>query len=371
MSFVVKNAIIHSITKKQNVTVVEKIVKKTRLLDVQNAAVISLVEGVNGLLGKPGNTLSYGQFGNDMREGQFPSKFGNYLPLEAQDAEFLKISHCALSELADQAAQKSGSTGGHILVSSYESEGKPFFLVAMIKQRGGIVLDDDYVPQEIVEVDLSKVHQAARINISRYLEVMSLPSATESDDEVPEDRTYLAFLGVRGDNQAAGYFLLALGCTKGVGSSRATINVVTAVVDFFSRPELRNHLQDARSAVSTYLYSKLDSGQDAVLSEIAYCVTGVLKSRQEEFIEEFKVYLNSENAKVPAAFPVHGATLRKSTRIKAENKNNWTIQFERRLLGRTPNSTIYFDEKRKSLTFNGIDDATVSEITAELALRTQ
>lgn len=366
MTFVLKRAIIHSISKEKNTTVIAAIVKKTILLPVDNVAVLNLVQGVNGLLGKPGNILSYGQFADDMRGGKFPVSFSDYVFNLDDDNEFLELSYCALDQLADRAREESFATGGHLLVAAYDNDASPFFLVAMIKQRGGIILDAEYVPKTIEEVDMSKVHQAARVNINRYKEVSGLAPADDAADV--EDRTYLAFVGARTD-PAAGYFVAALGCTKGMASSRATSNVIAAVDAFFKTPDLKHHRAEAKNAVIAYLSERLHSGLDATVTDIAFRAGAVLKSNQEEVIEEFRIYLNSEQVKVPAAFPVHRTTLNKNTRIKGEKTGSWSVQFEKVALGNSPNSSIYFDAKKKSLTFNGVPDDVANEIQSELDAR--
>lgn len=368
MSFEIHHAVIHGFTKESNTNEVTDVVKKNTVLDCELPAVVSLVKGVNSLLGKPGNILSYGQFGDDMRQGKFPSGFDAYIGNATTEKKFLKLSHMALDELVNEARQENFATGGNLLIAYYSSDGRPFFLVAMIKQRGGIQLDANFVPVEIVEVDLSKVHQAARINLNRYAEVKSLPAASDEDGD-SEDRTYLSFVGAqRAAGQAAGYFIKALGCTKGIASSRATQNAIEAVKEFFNRPELKKHRVTARNAVAAYLQEKLQSGHNAVLTEIAHAATACLAGTQEEVVEDLKGYLNNEKSKVPAVFAVHGGTLKKNTRIKAEGPS-WSVQFDRSSLGKTQNSTVFFNEANKSLTFNNIDEKTMKEISDELALR--
>lgn len=368
MSFEVQYAVIHSFTKEPNTTVLKRIVKKVKTIDVALPAVVALVKGVNGLLGKTGNILSYGQFGDDMRQGPFPSQFDSYQTAVPNSESFLSLSHVAVDELAKEAAEEPFATGGHILVATYSSDGRPFFLVAMIKQRGGIQLDKDYVPIEITEIDLSKVYQAARVNVQRYLDVKTLEPEVISEDRISEDRTYLAFLGQGTHNQASGYFVKALGCTKGIGSSRATQNALDAVHDFFGRADLKPFRVDARNAVASYLDGKAKSGQNAILTELAFCATGHLQATQEIIIDDFKSYLNSDSAKVPAAFAVHKATLKKGTRIRAEMPS-YSFQFERQSLGDSNNSAVFFNAANKSITFNKLDEKTIKEITAELALR--
>lgn len=371
MALTLNHAVIHSFTKEAHTSEIRAITKKKLVLDIDNPAVFSLVTGVNSLLGKTGNILSYGQFGDDMRQGPFPHAFDGFVRAQVTDPLFLDLSHLAVQELAAEAQKENLATGGHILVAGYESEQKPFFLVAMIKERGGIQLDKDYVPIEINEVDLSKVYQAARISVSRYLEVVALPDEVLGPDDIPEDRTYLAFLGQGTHNQASGYFVKALGCTKGVASSRATSNVIKAVNDFFSSPLLKPHRAKARFAVEGYLQQQLTVKKDALLIDIAHCATSVLVEKQGDHLELLKEFLNSEKVKVPAAFPVHATTLKKSTKIKAESAKGWSTQFDRRLLGNTDRAEVFFDAKNQTLTFTGLDEATVKNLQDELDSRTE
>lgn len=368
MAFTLTHAVIHSFTKAAHSSVIDLIVRKEKVLDIAKPAVLSLVTGVNSMLGKPGNILSYGQFGDDMRQGPFPASFDGFVRAAPTNPSFLSLSHRAVMELAGEAQKEILSTGGHILVAAYRSELKSFFLVAMIKERGGIQLDSEYVPIEITEVDLSKVYQAARINITRYLEVTALPDEDLGPEDIPEDRAYLSFLGQGTQNQASGYFVKALGCTKGIASSRATKNAITAVTDFFSEPELKPFRAKAKFAVEAYLQQQLLNRKDALLTEISHAATSFLLEKQEAHLDLFKEYLNSDRTKVPAAFPVHAGTLKKSTKIKAESKG-WSAQFDRRLLGSTDKAEVFFNPKSNSLTFTGLDDSAIKEIQDELASR--
>jgi len=53
-----KTAIIHSFKKIVHTDLVSDVVKKDVVLDTQNPALESLVEGINGLIGKEGNSES-------------------------------------------------------------------------------------------------------------------------------------------------------------------------------------------------------------------------------------------------------------------------------------------------------------------------
>lgn len=373
MSFELKYAIIHSFTKESKQSYATNIVKKTALLKNELPAVMSLVQGVSALLGKPGNILSYGQFSNDMRQGKFPAEFDCYSSKPLDPAAFISMSHLAVDELAAASESESFSTGGHILVSYYLVDNKKFVLVAMIKQRGGVSLDKDYVPIAVTEIDLSKVHQAARINLSRYVEVASQPRFSNDENEnenedVVEERTYLSFVGQGTHNLASGYFVKALGCTKGISSSRATGNVISAVRTFFSSAELKPHRSAACNGVIAYLKKKLDAKENAVLNDLVYAAIVTLTEGQSAVIDDLKEFLNDERTKIPAEFAIHAPTLRKKTMIKGETAN-WTVQFEQGMLGLTANAAIIYNENKKTLTFTNLGKKLISDIESELKKR--
>lgn len=369
MAFELSHAVIHSFSKEANTSLVTDVVKKEVLLNSELPAVVSLVTGVVRLLGKAGNAVSYGQFGDDMRQGPFPAAFDAYTSNIADQNSFLQISHTALDELVAQAKDEPLSTGGHILVAQYTNDTTPFTVVAMIKQKGGVSLDKDYVPVEITEIDLTKVHQAARINLSRYKEVSATPPSTDEQGEDDVDMTYLCFLGQGRNNQASGYFVKALGCTKGIASSRATQNAIKAVEKYFSEAALKKYRTKARDAVVTYLQKKLTTGENASLDEICHAASSCVPAEEQENVAQLKEFLNNEQNQVPAQFSVHESTLKKRIRIKAD-AGNWSIQFEQQILGTTPDSIICYNKESKTLTISSLTDQLIKSIETEIQSRT-
>jgi nucleoid-associated protein len=365
MSFELTHAVIHGFTKEANTSVVTSVVEKEVLLDSGLPAVISLVSQVSRLLGQPGNAVTYGQFADDLRQGRFPPKFREHAGALFDPASFLTLSHIAVAELAAQAEEEPLSTGGHILVAQYLTDGAAFILVAMIKQKGGLILDENYVPKEIIEVDLAKVHQAARINVARYKLVET--QDIESDEEEP-DRTYLCFLGQRRDNLAAGYFIKALGCSPGIAGSRATGNVLAAIDRFFSSATLKPHRTKARDSVVQYMKDRLTSGTLATLEDIVHAATVVVPAGEQGSLDGLAEFLNDEKTKVPDSFLVHAATLKRKTRIR-EDSGTWALQFEHQVLGESPDAPVQYDRVNKTLTLNELSDQLVRSVESELANR--
>jgi len=382
--FELKLAIIHSFKKLAHTEFVSEVVIKDELLDVENPALKFLAHGINGLIGKEGNSVVYGQFASDGREGPFPNSFSDYSQNVVIQKDFVALTHLAMEQLVDQAGKQVLSTGGHILCALYNSNGSDFFLVASMKERGGIQLDENYVPKAIQEVDLSKVQQAARINFESFRLVVEaeareveggLGFVSEQDEVVDEecpelDSTYLCFISKGRDSQASDYFITALGCAKGVASGRATKNAIEFVTKFFrNKPALKGLVYKARESVINYLETQFEDKKPARLDAICHVATTHVPPELIEDIAGLKDYLNNERNRVPDEFTVNGKSLKEKTRIKGI-ANTWSLQFERGALGQDPVADVFYDEGRKKLTLSNLSSELIGIIEKELKART-
>ena len=371
-----KTAIIHSFKKIVHTDLVSDVVKKDVVLDTQNPALESLVEGINGLIGKEGNSVVYGQFADDGRQGPFPDRFSAFVDVCDDEAEFIALTHLAMDQLVEQARDQTLATGGHILCAQYTSGASDFFLVASIKQRGGIQLDENYVPKAIQEVDLKTVQQAARINLVKFATVTAAAvcaaannAVVDAEDAEEVDSTYLCFISRGRDSQASDYFISALGCAKGVASGRATKNAIDYVGRFFrNNKELKPFAYKAKEAVVRYMQDRLADGKSARLDAICHAAIQHVPPDLVDEIAGLKDYLNDEKHRVPEDFTVNAKSLKEKTRIKGEAAS-WSLQFERGALGKEATSDVYYDEGRKKLTLSNMNQELVDLIEKELQAR--
>jgi nucleoid-associated protein len=372
-----KTAIIHSFKKLAHTEYVSDVVKKNVVLNTENPALNLLVDGINGLIGKEGNSVVYGQFADDGRQGPFPERFSAFTDVRDDEGHFIDLTHLAMDQLVEQAANRTLSTGGHILCAQYTSGASDFFLVASMKERGGIQLDENYVPKEIQEVDLKTVQQAARINMGSFVALTGAAAqaaddsgTTDDDDEAEEvDLTYLCFISRGRDSQASDYFISALGCAKGVASGRATKNAIDYVDRFFrGKKALKPFAYKAKEAVIKYLQDRLLDGKSARLDAI--CHTAI-QQVPAEFVDEIaglKDYLNNEKHRVPEDFTVNSKSLKEKTRLKGDAAS-WSLQFERGALGKEAAADVYYDEARKKLTLSNLSQELIDVIEKELHSR--
>lgn len=366
--FSLEYAVIHSFSKESQTTTIESVTKKPNLLDASMDSVVSLVSSLTGLLGKKGNNVVWGQFASDGRQGHFPEEVEQITDsLDDLGADqFLQLSHLTVDELVRQARDEPLSTGGHVLVSLYRQNTTPFLLVASIKQRDGLRLNSDLVPIGVSEIDLSKIHQAANINLQRFSEVKQ---ANEEDQEQAEgvDKTYLSFIS-KGDKAASGYFVIALGCTKGIASARATRNSIDLVYNFFkSDADFRDFRQRAKENVITYLQSKLHDDEPAKLHDICSCALQALPAnfvnRNDEIYNSLNDFLNGDVHQVPDEFKVNTTALNERVRIKGK-ASRWDVQFDKNALG-GPGADVWFDETNRKLVLSNVPDQLVRKIMKE------
>ncbi len=360
-------AVIHSLEKKANSTDCSSIIIP-KLLDVKKKPIQSLVQGVVNLFGKADNALLYGQFKDNRREGEFPSGFSSYVDAGHSDNGFHALTAVAMAELEALAKEEIFATGGYILFAAYKESNVDFLLIAMIKHRSGFQLDANLEPKDILELDMSKLHQSARINFSKYQSWRTKVNAKELLDE-DEDNTYLSFVNRRASNDAAGYFIEALGCSKGISSARATTNALTATKRYLKDNKLGDYAARVKRRLEEFMYSR-DAGLPVTLDDLLFEVSKLIPVEKHKSLENYKAYLNGEEGKVPATFEVSRKALKAKIRISGgSDELGWHVDFDRNKLGTNDNAKVYFDSSKKTLTLSQLPADMIAAITEELSVK--
>lgn len=161
-------AVVHELVKEAGQPIKPNHLAKS-LLDVGNEVVIELVTKITELIGQRQNTANYGVFREDAARTQLPDRVITYTnSSEKTGEEFSELASVSMQTLRVEAAKQSLATGGYIVFADYNSSGDRFFLTAMIKQRSGITMNE-LVPQSVSELDLSKLHQVARVSLNKLV----------------------------------------------------------------------------------------------------------------------------------------------------------------------------------------------------------
>jgi nucleoid-associated protein len=332
-------------------------------LDVDKPAVVELAKQLSSLVGKNESTVYWGQFGNRKREGRFPDTVASYA--EAVDEKsFMELSSVAMDELAGMAGESNFATGGYLFFAHYLVDESQFVLVAMIKERDAITLNEDFEPEVINEIDLSKLHQAARVNLNRYVQERQRATAPTPEER---EKTYLCFVNRQGRDEVATYFIDALGCEKGVSSARTTSEVIKAIRSYMMRkPPLRDKAHEAKRAVIDFMNGRPDNSV-VTLDQIVGVVGTVVNAEQHAEIADLKETLNGENHQVPENFAISYRALKAHAYVSAKTPS-WRLTFDTAVLG-TQDAEIQFDPETSSLTLTQLPEKMIEKVTAILRER--
>lgn len=335
------------------------------VLDTDSPPVVQLATQLSALVGKNESTVYWGQFGSRRREGQFPESVAGYAQL-ADEASFKAMAEVAMTELEDIASRSNFATGGYMFFAHYLAAGTPFLLVAMMKERGAIRLTDALEPEAISEIDLSKLHQAARVNLNRYVQERQRAAEPTLEDV---EKTYLCFVNKQGRDEIATYFVEALGCEKGISTARTTNEVVKAVKTFFlSKPQIATKAPEARRAVIDFLQGR-DDNSVVTLDQVIGAVGTVLQADEYAHLEGLKETLNGDDHQVPETFSISHKALKKFTQVNAK-ADHWQLRFESAALG-VEEGEIVFDPQSHTLTLTQLPTDTVQKVQAILRERRQ
>ncbi|MDR6298255.1 nucleoid-associated protein [Pantoea dispersa] len=364
------NVIVHELIKKAKEPISSVEEDRFRFRDTElnceNATVQRMINEINSLYGKSGNSAQYGIFKEEETErGPVPDAIIRYIGSSSRTTQmFIDLSVEIMKKLGKEAEKQVLSSGGVIVFADYIRDGVHFFLITMIKQKEGIRLSANMEPELLEQLELSKINQAARINFDRFFQYQNSPELDK------HDLSYLSFIGGSSSSNASGYFITALGCDKGVTANRATKNLPKEVRAFFMKhPELKDHAKKFKNEVLSYLAQQLHNKKPARLSDIRLLSLRYMASleddKREKLSEDLVTHLNSEEVRIPNEFSVSASGLKSIMNIKVKG-NGYSFDFEKSLLGTNNDADICYNKEGGSLTFTNLSDSAKQLI--ELAL---
>lgn len=354
----VRHCVIHELIKVSGKPAVSTDIKLTALPS-DNPHVVQLVTSLGELIGRKDNQAARGTFDRRSTVYKVPVAFDTYYESENTAADFLAFSASCMAELEDEAKEgnRIAASGGAIVFAEYVLQGADYFLIAMIKQKDALQLDENLVPTGITEIDLSKIHQAARINYRRYDDYnRQLAEQTSEEESVEDLPSYLAFVSPKTNLDVSGYFVVALGCTDSVPTATATKNTIDAVKKFFSaNEELTEYKAAAYDRLIDYLKQKSEAKEVARLTEIEHVVRQSVPPEVCDSLDTLVEYLNGEEYGVPYEFGVNKRTLTSRTRMKTK-ADDWELNFELRILGELPSSRIRYVRDSQQIVISNIPE---------------
>ena len=363
----INKVVIHELVKEQHKHI-QKPNLRQEVLYAKSEPVQKLVDGIIALYGKRNNSAHYGVFRNDRMSNVFPDAFGAYSKIDSpDDTSFMNLTRKAMDVLCDKAEGIMSSSGGYMLYVDYCNARKRYFLVAMIKQKEGITLSEKLEPEELTQLDLNRLHQAAKINFAKLAEY------TTADEKEQQELNYLSFVSPSASKAAAGYFITALGCSSGTASATATRTIITESTAFFRNDEeLKKHQFDFKKDLMEYLAQQEDRKESVKLSEVEKIARKYMPAEEpgqaDELADRFISHLNSEECSVPVEFSVNKSVLVKHRQIRYK-AHDWELNFERTALGETDDAGVHYDRDCNRIIINNLPNRIVEQIEEELKSR--
>lgn len=365
----INKVIIHALVKEQHQSIQPSQFGK-KVLDQEHDAVSKVVGGVVGVYGSRDNSAHYGIFRTGEGRGDFPDQITAYSQIaEPMDEQFIELTRVAMERLYDKASANHASSGGYLIFADYSNTQGRYFLIAMIKQKPGITLTEQLEPAELMQLDLSKLNQAARISFGK------LSAYLAADEDARQELNYLSFVSPSATKTASGYFVTALGCSEGAAAAQATKTLISETRKFFTeRSELRPHTVAFNNSLMEYLKGKDESkelsGKTVKLSEIENIIRrhipDHLAEEADAIANELITHLNSDRCGVPVEFPVSSSALRRFTHITGESLS-WKMTFDREALGTDESAEVYFEKNSGRLILRNIPEKMREAIEEELA----
>jgi len=165
MSIQIVDATIHQIAKEKETQGDGCVTLALRPTNLANDAVLArLCDGLLTLYREKSN--SNGTLGVDPNAHEFTFLLEDYV---AGEVEFIAFTRETVDLIKEQMEQSFMSTGGYALFLRYTVEESDFLLVAMLKLKPGAGIDSETLNlTETLNIDMNQLHEAARINITRW-----------------------------------------------------------------------------------------------------------------------------------------------------------------------------------------------------------
>ncbi|NOQ79263.1 MAG: hypothetical protein GQ546_07665 [Gammaproteobacteria bacterium] len=247
-----------------------------------------------------------------------------------KQASFIDYSHQSMNLLKHYIDQASKATGGYIVFANYTLFGSDFMLIAMLNNVAGVAIDSNLGINNINYLDISKLHLAARIDLSLW-----------QDD--PQSGRYISMIRGKESNKLSEYFRKFIGSDETIDSKQETSELLTAVSQFCN-----SNIQDDdtksqfKQKAADFCLEQADKGQNVVLKDFSGYVA-------DNAVDDFMNYIKSEQFALPDEISPNKTVIRRFNKISGRNQQ-LSITINEEALG----DTVIYDADKETLTLSDL-----------------
>jgi len=304
---VIKNIIIHGVEKELNEPKVDKTLKGSE--NPINEKTERLSSELRELFRNTG--LYTGGFTvpvNDDADKPYFERLLNKYYSDNEVSDFVKFSHSAAEYFIDQieSSHNSASTkGGYLWFNHYEHHNEYFLSVVLLRNKIALSIKDLDI-ETIKSIDLDKLHMAARINLSNWINGQS--------------QRYISFKIGRASKGVTDYFSKFIGCDEHTDSKKDTIALREVINDFVAHHDLSDdQKREIREVVFDRAMDAIENEEPLLLKNLSdlFDVTFAI---EEDKKGEFLAIAQNEPYELSDEIRPDKGKLRTFTRFSGKNK---------------------------------------------------
>lgn len=271
------------------------------------------------------SSKNYGTLGQDTTLHIFPVRLTEYL---SQARNFQSFTTEALKLIKAEMESAFFSNGGHALFLRYQHDGNDYLLIAMLKLKPGAGVNEDTLSLEpTLNIDLSQLHEAARINLTRL--------ATQVEP-------YLSFVkGKRTKGSVTEYFRNALACQNFTSSSQQTDLLIKAADAYVEARQDLSTVEEKRSERiemrQRLVQCFASNSEEVVLMTLA---AAIAPTAPEEFLDFIRTGPQAEQFPVNDTFTPHKSTYNKLRRFTGKIGGSVSVGFD---ISDIQEQRVYYD----------------------------
>ena len=247
-----------------------------------------------------------------------------------EKTSFIDYTHQSMNLLKHYIDQASKATGGYMVFVNYTLFGSDFMLIAMLNNVAGIAVDQDLGINNINYLDITKLHLAARIDLSLW-----------QDDA--ESGRYISMIRGKESNKLSEYFRKFVGSDETINSKQETSELFTAVSQFCdTRIQDGETKSQFKQKAADFCIEQADKGQNVVLKDFSGYVA-------DNAVDDFMNYVKSEQFALADEISPNKTVIRRFNKISGRNQQV-SITINEEALG----DTVIYDAEKETLTLSDL-----------------
>ncbi|BAW27495.1 nucleoid-associated protein YejK [Pseudomonas putida] len=248
-------------------------------------------------------------------------------------SDFVAFTREAAEHLTKLMEESNLSSGGHVVFAHQQVGMTDYLTIALLQQADSVVVTHDLKVVPSRHLDLSKIHLAARINLSEW-------------KNNPASRQYISFIKGKNGRKLSDYFRDFIGCQEGVDGPGETRTLLKAFSDYVEQEDLpEDSAREKTAALVEYTANQIKVGEPVTVKELSELL-------DEDRPQNFAEFIRNADYGLSAEIPADKRTLNQFRRFTGRAEG-LSISFEQHLLG----DRVEFDREANALTIRNLPTA--------------